>query len=290
MQPNEQPKTLYHYTSIDSFKSIMNERKIRATRYDQLNDTSEIQIGIQRLLETIENLQVAEADGEYKGLLLAGIQSFLRSSPLEIYVLSFSAAADSLGQWRAYSPNGGVAIGFDFQEVQKGFLCDIRPHIPADAHVDDPIRHNPGNFLRRCQYTDRNGCLDLESLVGNRFCTPNSYPAIFASPHALAHAVGLASLSTMVYQTICSIKHGAYEYEEEWRSFTFRPDPIDYPVHITESNRHYIELAFNPADFVKEVWIGPTGNKESCERAVRHVKETNKLNLAIKMSTIPLRG
>jgi len=47
------PEVLYHYTSIEAFKCIIESRKIRATHYDQMNDMSELLLGVETLLEAV---------------------------------------------------------------------------------------------------------------------------------------------------------------------------------------------------------------------------------------------
>ena len=44
------PAVLYHYTSFDAFRKIMESGIVRATHYSELNDTSEIKMG-QKILE-----------------------------------------------------------------------------------------------------------------------------------------------------------------------------------------------------------------------------------------------
>jgi Protein of unknown function (DUF2971) len=284
-EPN--PSTLYHYASIDNFKKIIASGRIRASRYDQLNDTTEIQFGVDKLLEAVHNHQVVNSLLDYKAFLIAGIEGYKET--LDVYLLSLSSAADSLDQWRAYAPRGGVAIGFDFELVSTGFLCDITSRI-GGIRVNDPIRPDPSNRLMRCEYADRNGNIDLRSIVADRFFQSHSYPAMFALQEAGASKYFHASLSTMIYRTICSIKHGAFASEAEWRCVNYRPNRGHYPVGTTEMNRSFIELAFDPATFVKEVWISPHGDKAECDTAVRNLRQRDNLRFAIMNSMIPFRG
>ena len=234
-KPN--PTVLYHYTSIDSFKNIVRERRIRATRYDQMNDTSEIRLGVERLLEAVRKHDVADDLREYKEFLISAIDDY-RLSTLEVYVLSFSAAVDSLDQWRAYAKHGGVAIGFDFEKVQKGFLCDITPHV-GGQQVENPMRPDCQNRLVPCEYTDENGRLDLQPIVDDRFFREHSLPAMFrdSGSNAILQALLPPFLGFAVYQTICCVKHGAYLSEKEWRCVNWCPDAEDYPVRLSETNR-----------------------------------------------------
>jgi len=276
---------LYHYTSIEAFRKIVESQKIRATRYDQMNDASEVKLGIDNLLEAVKK---HETDDSFRDYLISGIEGY-KEGTLEVYILSLSDAADSLDQWRAYAPNGGVAIGFDRKMVKKGFLCDITRKI-GGQQVKNPIGPDLNNRLMRCQYTDKKGYLDLRSVVEERFFKPNSYGALFKRKESIAQSIFSASLSVMIYQTICSIKHGAYASEMEFRCVNYRPDPDDYPVKLSETNRFYIEMTFVPKVFIKEVWISPHGDREACERAVAFFKQKGDLRFSIKNSEIPFRG
>jgi len=286
MVKKEIPEILYHYTSIEAFVSIIESQNMRATRYDQMNDMSEVQLGLDLLLEAVEKYPVDRSYRDYKEFLISGINSY-REEALEVYVLSLSAASDSLYQWIAYTPHGGVAIGFDRRKVQKGFLCDITRKV-FGAKVKNPIRPDPANRLIRCQYTDENGNLDLQPIIAERFFKPNSYGSMFTSQKSLVQDVFLMTLSLAVYQTICSIKHGAYASEREWRCVNLRPDPDDYPVK-SEANRFYIEMKFDPKEYIKEVWVSPHGYRKTCEMAVSYLKKKYNLAFVIKKSKIPFR-
>lgn len=282
------PTILYHYTSIGSFKKILQARTIRATRYDQMNDWSEVRLGVKLLLGAIKAYKVGDSVQQYKESLIAGVEGYGEGS-LDVYVLSFSAAPDSLGQWRAYAARGGVSIGFDMQAVRKGFLRDITGST-GGVQVSNRMRPDPGNRLIRCKYTDKNGNLDLTAIVEQRFFKSHSFAEFHASGHPHGAPFFCASLSAMIYRTVCSIKHGAYEYENEWRCIRVRPRAEDYPVKLSEDNRLYIEMQFDPEEFIKEVWISPHGDSDGYERAVEHLRQENGLSFALKRSSIPFRG
>lgn len=284
------PKILYHYTSIEAFKKIFESGMIHATRYDQMNDTSEVQIGVDNLREAVKNLEIDDSFRDYKDFLISGIEGY-KEDTLEVYVFSLSSAADSLDQWRAYAPHGGVAIGFDSKKVQKGFLCDITRKV-GGQQVENPIRPDPANRLMRCLYTDKNGYLDLRPVVAQRFFKPNSFPKMYASAQSDATKFFFFRLllSAEIYRTSCSIKHGAYASEKEWRSVNYRPNPDTYPVKLSEPNRFYIEMPFDPKVFIKEVWISPHGYREACKRSVAYFKQKDDSRFSIKNSEIPFRG
>lgn len=287
-EPEGVPEILYHYTSIEAFKRILESGTIRATRYDQMNDLSEVQLGVELLLRAVRTHKTDDSTRQYKEFLIARVDGY-REVPLDVYVLSLSSAADSLGQWRAYAPKGGVAIGFDRRMVQEGFLRDIAPS-GGGLEVENPTRPDPGNQLMQCAYTDKNGDLDLGPIVAQRFFKSNSFPAFYASGQPFGGESFNSLLSVMIYRTICSIKPGAYAYEKEWRCVNFRRRSEDYPVKLSETNRLYIEMQFDRKKFIKEVWISPHGDSDGYERGVAHLRRAYDLSFTLRRSTIPYRA
>jgi hypothetical protein len=279
------PTTLYHYTSIDVFQSIIETQTLRATRYDKLNDWSELRLGTDRLLETVKNLGVDDSLHDYKEFLISGIADF-QEGTLEVFVSSFSEAGNSLDLWRMYTPAGGFAIGFDFARVQEGFLRDITRSV-GGCEVENRIRPDPGNRLMKCHYTDHNGLVDLAEIVAKRFFRENSYAAMFANYGA--HWAFLSTLAVSIYQTICCIKHGAFSTEREWRTVYIQPDPIDYPVMLDGKERPYIELTFDAA-FISDVWISPHQQSDDFERTAADLREEYGLCFAVRRSEIPYRA
>jgi hypothetical protein len=283
----DDPKVLYHYTSVDAFKSIMQSQKMRATRYDQMNDHGELSFGICQLLSSMELRTVSNEDSDYFHYLLEGIRGF-QDAQLPVYILSLSEAADSLEQWRAYAPVGGVAIGFDLEKVRKGFLIDITRKVGGHP-LENPVRPNPGNRLLYCRYSRKDGTFSDPLTLTDQFFEQHSYPELFRRNESIAESLFMASLSTAVYRAIASIKHGAYEAEQEWRCVNIRPDPTDYPVKLNEKNRFFIELPFYAADYVTEVWVSPHGDSVGAKNAVAHFKSELQLDYEIKTSSIPYR-
>lgn len=283
------PNVLYHYTSIEAFQSIIESKKMRATRYDQMNDKRELRTGVQNLLKAIKGHEADASSADYKSFLVSEIQKFGKGG-LDVYVLSLSTAGNSLDQWRAYCLSGGVAIGFDSGQVQKGFLIDNTPKV-GGLSVPNPNRHDPSNRLMPCQYTDKNGRMDAKSLaaMADSFFVGNSWSAVYASPNSMLRNLSLSSLSVKVYRTICSIKHGEFASEKEWRSVNHNPDRTIYPVHLNDKGRFYIEMAFEPKDYIKEVWISPHGGSDAYAAAVINCRKKYGLQFTVRRSKIPFR-
>jgi hypothetical protein len=266
------PDILYHYTSIDAFRNIIESKKMWATRYDRMEDRSEVHIGIDSVVKVVKEHEAGNSGG-YKDFLISAIESYGRGG-LQVYVLSLSGDADSPSQWKEYTPLGGVAIGFDSQKVRKGFLC------PATK------RPQSENQLLQCRYIDKDKYSDLQTFVEEQFFKPNSYCAMFGQQGEIGKRIFCATLSVTIYQTVCSIKDRRYEPENEWRCVNWNPHSDTYPVR-RRPGKCYIEMVFAPEDYIREVWISPYGDRADSERAVTDCRHRNGLHFAIRSSKIP---
>lgn len=110
---NDNPKTIYHYTSLQGLKSIIETQKIYCTNINFLNDKKEYKYGVDLILGIIKNLKNEDSNTHILEMVEMNIDLIFNS---ERYVICFSKNGDLLSQWRAYANHGrGVAIGFDFK-------------------------------------------------------------------------------------------------------------------------------------------------------------------------------
>ena len=188
---------------------------------------------------------------------------------MQVYVLSFTGKEDSEYHWREYAPEG-VAIGFCSERVRNGFPIDITRRV-GGAPVANPVRPDPANRFMVCKYIHT---LDLSAEVAKRFFAPNSYPAIFNKPKVWIFNPALA---VSIYQTICSIKRECFMNDVEFRCVHLNPDPREYPVKTGDGGRPFIEMQFDPALFVKKVWIGRHARHHECETCVASFVEERRL-------------
>lgn len=101
---------VYHYTSLDVLKKILESKRLRFTKMNSLNDKCEYKYGIQllknRIIEFENNNNVADKfDTEL-------LDKFLFSDKL--YSISFTNNGDDLAFWNSYYVNKitPVSIGF----------------------------------------------------------------------------------------------------------------------------------------------------------------------------------
>jgi hypothetical protein len=122
------PERLYHYTSIDGLKGILDSHCLWASQIHFLNDTQEFNYSFDILRKLISefnaNLQRKRAipippfrPEEWLGLFYDMIKKIYFDIDLftktPVCVFSFSPYGDLLSQWRGYCPlNGGYSVGF----------------------------------------------------------------------------------------------------------------------------------------------------------------------------------
>jgi hypothetical protein len=113
------PDFLYHYTSIDGLRGIIESRSIWASMIHYLNDKAELTEALQlcgtilkRLLKETPNLGTKATD--YFDLWRETLQDFDElHQQHKVCVFSFSEQRDLLSQWRGYCPpDGGYVLGF----------------------------------------------------------------------------------------------------------------------------------------------------------------------------------
>lgn len=124
---------LYHYTSIESMVAIFQSRRIRLSSASTMNDTSEGEWLLDRLLEidTQERLAGRERSLDEEKTRAMLLRLAFREGAPQAYLASFSEKGDLLSQWRAYARDGeGVAIGFDPNDGRLP-VVDAPPHTNA---------------------------------------------------------------------------------------------------------------------------------------------------------------
>jgi len=106
---------LWHYTTWESFDSIIKEDELWASDWRYMNDKTELR----HALEFCSGKYAEHGDklGHIEGLIRR-LQT--EDLPLAAYVLSTSTAFDLLEQWRGYGNSSvGVALGFDIDRLRR---------------------------------------------------------------------------------------------------------------------------------------------------------------------------
>lgn len=130
------PSTLYHYCSVSTLLSIIENKNIWLSDAEKTNDHTEMKWLLSNIKEVIEQI-LASYEGKYSKEILLKTKAIalettekmlLKNIPIvqnaKSFLICFSEASDLLSQWRAYGNDGnGVAIGFNaeiFNDFAQG--------------------------------------------------------------------------------------------------------------------------------------------------------------------------
>ncbi len=283
-------KMLYHYTTFHAFRKIMESQTLRATHCSELNDWSEVRMGVSVVLRSLQaNASVIQQDT--MKVLLTSLDEFKKGQKAP-FVFSLSENGDVLGQWRAYSRGGGIAIGFIRDKIETHFRDVNEQRVVLDSDSTGPL---VGNLsvpwrLMQCQYCTLETTIDISELVAHT----DELVHIQSSKNkdAVAQVANIicgGRVRAAVEQLCCRIKHSAYQEEREWRCFFVSEDDNRLPIELDERNRRFVEIKFDPGDVIGEVVISPHGDKRQGNNLAHYFKETMCLDYRISKSLIPFR-
>lgn len=124
--------TIYHYCSVETFMSIIENRSIRLSDLNKTNDYMEKKwannLITEVLKEQLKKFGIAldlEKNYMYNEKSENHLQYYKNTLKDELYdqnlilISCFSNQEDKLSQWRAYGQDGtGVAIGFNYNKIK----------------------------------------------------------------------------------------------------------------------------------------------------------------------------
>lgn len=131
-------RLIYHYSSLQSFLSIIQSQTLFCTNLNYLNDKKEYKFGVEQVLEVVDKLKKENFASNILNNFDDEIEQFYKS---ERYVTCFSRNGDLLSQWRAYANQGkGIAIGFDLLNFKdcinqhlKGSIVEYNEDIQKES-------------------------------------------------------------------------------------------------------------------------------------------------------------
>ena len=106
----EHPAKIYHYTSAEALIGIVRDHGFFMTHCSYLNDSAEISHGREIAQQVLIKLSSKSRYQAIRVILQKSAELVASPSAKEYYVSCFTKEQDSLEQWRAYCPNGGINI------------------------------------------------------------------------------------------------------------------------------------------------------------------------------------
>jgi hypothetical protein len=251
-------KLVYHYTSLQSLHKILTSRCLHFSHCSFMQDYTEFEFGFKKFQEKL-GFGLLQPDGK------KGSAKDLQNS-IGLFIGSFTALKDSLGQWRSYASSAtGIAIGFDIIKLDK--FCIKKEDL----------------FFGSVVYLD-----DLEKIYSEFIGTIGPYLTYAKKTGADLSAITLVPVSMLS----AFIKHSGYKEEAEIRIIAGSSSTIKNKFH-KGIYIPYAEIDFGGhlLEIINEIWIGPAANQELVRKSIELMLRENSLlgKCNVEISQIPFR-
>lgn len=108
---NSRVKYVYHYTSIEAMKSILENDNLWLSDSRFLNDKTELEEGRKAIIKAIDKLR---KNSNFDESILNELLKYFKSDDLCVYVASFCTSSNLAHQWALYANKGqGVCIKYE---------------------------------------------------------------------------------------------------------------------------------------------------------------------------------
>lgn len=265
-----------HYTSASALKSILENQKLRFTRWNFLNDESET-LHIHEIVESCMKKKMYSK--KFKELILSinDLIQKLRNDETYLgrenyYILSFSSDPDSLPMWSYYTKS----------KQSDGYNIDI------DANILIPFFNGYSDvetmLIKLIYKTDEKKRI-IDQLLDNLH---EMYVKLGDSPEKGDDVLRCFEFSIDMISKY--FKHEAFEYENEYRIIAKAPAESEKVVEKNGVFVPYIELDF-PKECIKCINISPTLSKRNPHIGIKTLLRNNGYEkCGILHSTIPFRN
>ena len=255
---------LFHYTSYEGFKAIVENRCLWHSDVRYLNDYQEVLFG-KRLLADVYEL-AKEGPTVANCAVLERVIPSVVDIELTAFACSFSASPDLLSQWRGYSGGSGISLGFN-------------------ALI---LEHHLGTPLTTIQYGEQQLTTrfhDALQMVASRGVESGSEDGL------------VKNFQTMIF----SAKSAAFQEENEIRSVLTVEQALHHQ-HVKDPKVKYrtvgallvpyVELSLGPVwdAVIQEIWIGPSRHGDLAWQSVREFADYHELGkVDVRKSGVPYR-
>lgn len=301
------------YTSSYAGSQIIKNEELWMRNVTYMNDSMEIEFGMKYLLEVLDE----KKDDFNKLLDDLNVESFKFENVIKYVKDNFINMKDSiyiaclsehivntedyygrLSMWRAYAPNDGIALVINHQILNadplNGKLFLTSPVLYVDPHdlsnlemkIDDLISE-----LKRIIFSHQIYKPDEEKLL-------------------------LSYLVSIIYISICSIKHAGFKEEKEWRiilstdkkmssSLNDKEDVLKkemeeisgisqwiYKLNLRKMFERKLENNSAIPYLLNKIIIGPSNNPDMIKKSFCDILESKSISTKkddIRISDIPLR-
>jgi len=266
-------KTLFHYTTFEGLKGILEENCFRATDAYTTNDSQEIVHGIELIKNYLKKSRENEAIKkvrEFTDYLIGKKRSDNLASGIFLTCFSSYDAADVdkdsyhfknglLSQWRGYGLKQGYALKFDSDLLLKDFESESREDKKDAVHASGDVTYcNMEDYLDK---EDNKKSFDEMTKSIGKFKT---------KPSGFSESREEQQLFESILKICFHNKHEGFSEEREHRvvkAIWENKESIKNDVFFYEGCgglvRSYVKiLEGKPRMALKEIIVGPSPNKE----------------------------
>lgn len=210
---------LYHYTSAEGLKGIIESNELWATSAYYLNDSAEMFYGYNVLKEVLD--QWLSKASHCEDSISLGLAQQLRKSFEDlfekrllkpIYLTCFCEEDNLLSQWRAYGQSGGYSIGFSVLPRVGVFGERLAPE--PNIYT---CRWTKVEYQRRRQVDICRDILDPIFALLDEPTTAQAMRAVSEHPFFGYQKLFTATMDVLL-EEIVRFKSEAFQVEKEWRA------------------------------------------------------------------------
>lgn len=289
---------LYHYTTAEGVRGIVEDRKFMATKSDFLNDKLEFQYALEVMEKLVQTYIVNEAMAERffavvkeeirrLGIISIGEGEEAGGNSMSFYVVAFSKLQNNALLWAEFTEFNGYCLEFNYERLVKGF--------EERAFLHGTVIYNE---------KEQTACLleGLLSCIHGLIRAGHADLADFFEENAEISEKSLRALAEDM-AIVCSVyamffKKAFFAGEQEYR-FVFAPlkeggaeqQPrfrIFWQMFLP-----YILVEYGgggeEALPLESVMLGAKNNSDIATRGMRHFLKVQGLDIPVLLSDIPLR-
>ncbi len=288
---------IYHYTNFSTALLIIDSAALRATRFDLLGDTQEINYAKTIIAEKINeknpqlSIEKARRGVEYFYEVLGNAFYIASFCGINSETIPYHHGNGLLGMWRNYGADGGCAIAFNTRNIFTAIEeCWKSLAIPP-AIIMGKVTYqgeNDDNEVYQ-ESLDRFVSYASELMTDfplNRDLMIDPPPPPINKEIDRMRAIVSSSLEDFLCLTICS-KHPAFFEEREVRLGLCFTD-IEKKSRL-DHLQPFHEIKFSPPQDILRIIIGPHRDQKERSKFLKSYLSQINLDIEVSMSEIPLR-
>lgn len=265
------PAEISHYTTLEGFRCIVQNRCLWASNASFLNDRAELEHALQVSEKVITKLSSQKALKSWSAMIKRVFKELAEGARPDTYVACFCEDDDNLSQWRGYSgAEQGVSITFNRKK-----LADRLSSEKANFFKVSYSKFSTATKVHDALKAELSEIADLDEAVG-------SLPA----------EQRYRDLRSRVSALLPRFKHLGFKDEREWRFAIQRiveGSALQFRV-ATNKIVPYIVIGSDDEPLpITSVRIGPGVDQELTSRSVQLFLKTLGHDVPVNVSEVPFR-